>query len=132
LGSFGQSLVIDSGNGCTTKQNDTLHPVFVLSMLEREGGHGHGRAHVKIGTVLLDLARMNGREDITNMVGGGQLYDGIATNTNRRLWIALCLGADNEIGRVLLGLATRGDVVTVAHVLAVIQQDHTTFEWHGC
>jgi hypothetical protein len=77
-------------------------------------------------------------EDFSNVIGGtDQELDTCCetsavhqNDSDGGFGIGLGFVRDEEVGGVLLGGEAGGEVVSVAHVLAVVEEDHAGFERH--
>mmetsp|Transcript_27551 Transcript_27551/g.79457 ORF Transcript_27551/g.79457 Transcript_27551/m.79457 type:complete len:505 (+) Transcript_27551:145-1659(+) len=131
------------------EDHDALGPVLVAPVLEGEARDldGGGDVDARRGGVAGPARRdaVEGGQDLPHVVGRAdeELGPGAALaragsrrarhgdDPDGRFRVGLRLGVDQQVGRVVLRLQPRRDVVPVPHVFGVVQQDHAGFERHG-
>mmetsp|Transcript_45731 Transcript_45731/g.138960 ORF Transcript_45731/g.138960 Transcript_45731/m.138960 type:complete len:239 (+) Transcript_45731:1023-1739(+) len=146
---------IDSTEGRADEQDYALGTVLIPSMLEGQGCDLDRRGDVHDRGGIARVSRRRGSTDryavqcaqyLPHVVCGADQQFGASVpassgisgpsahgdHSDRALGVGLGLLTDEHVRRVVLRLESSRDVISIAHVLGVVEEDHAGFERHGC
>mmetsp|Transcript_21665 Transcript_21665/g.45253 ORF Transcript_21665/g.45253 Transcript_21665/m.45253 type:complete len:344 (+) Transcript_21665:237-1268(+) len=114
-------------HGRSYKDHNSLSTILFRSMFEGQTGHLHRGGQIGIGRLRLggsahgNGSTVQGGQNLANFASRTHQHLRSSGNTDCRLRVGLRLGPHQQIGRILLGFQSGGNIIAIPHKLGAVQ-----------